>query len=160
MKLLLMNLMILLTTINIYASEADQMFWNEVKNSNDIELLKLYKQNYPNGIFKSLANIKIKRLKQIQNIKTNQAKIPLWLKGFSQKYQYYGVGKANKHFKGKDYQENLARSRARRDLQEKLDKAKLSNKLLFQYNELIETKKYIDKNGRIYILLFIDNFNL
>jgi hypothetical protein len=160
MKLFIIQLIFVSLVSNIYANDADKMFWDEIKNSNDIQLLELYKKNYPEGIFRSLANIKIKRLKKANRIKVTKNKIPIWLKGDCKYYKYYGVGKANKHFKGKDYQENLARNRARRDLQDKFDNDKLLNKQIFNYNKLIESEKYIDKKGRIYILLFIDNDNL
>ena len=160
MKKLFIQLTILFLTINLYANEADKMFWDEVKNSNDIELLELYKKNYPNGIFKSLADIQIKRLRKVNRKVKNKNKIPLWLKGNCKDYKYYGVGKANKHFKGKDYQENLARNRARRDLQDKFDNSILTNEQVFKYNDLIQNEKYIDKKGRVYILLFIDNYDL
>ncbi|MEA2017497.1 MAG: hypothetical protein U9N59_03520 [Campylobacterota bacterium] len=154
------NLIILFLIVNLYANDADKMFWDEVKNSNDIELLELYKKNYPNGLFESLANIKIKRLKKANRIVKDKNKIPNWLKGDCQDYKYYGVGKANKHFKGKDYQENLARNRAQRNLQDKLNDFSLTNEEIFKYRELIQTEKYIDKKGRVYILLFIDNYDL
>ena len=160
MKKILTIFCILLITINLYANESDKMFWDEVKNSNDIELLELYKKNYPKGLFESLADIKIKRLKKSNRIVKNKNKIPNWLKGNSNDYKYYGVGKANKHFKGKDYQENLARNRARRNLQDKFDNFSLTNNQIFKYNELIQSVKYIDKKDRVYILLFIDNYDL
>ena len=160
MRKILICFIILLMTINLYANEADKMFWDEVKNSNDIELLELYKKNYPNGLFESLANIKIKRLNKANRKVKDKDKIPVWLKGDTKDYKYYGVGKANKHFKGKDYQENLSRNRARRDLQDKFENFSLTNDQIFKYNELIQSEKYIDKKGRVYILLYIDNYDL
>ena len=148
---------IFLITINLYANESEKMFWDEVKNSHDIELLELYKRNYPNGLFEPLADIQIKRLKKANRIVKKKNKIPNWLKGDSKDYKYYGVGKANKHFKGKYYQENLARNRARRNLQDMFDNYGLTNNEIFKYNELIQVEKYIDAKGRVYILLFIDN---
>ena len=47
----------------IYGNESEKFFWDEVKNSADIEMLKSYKKQYPHGIFEKLADIKIKRLK-------------------------------------------------------------------------------------------------
>ncbi len=145
----------------VFADKSEKLFWDEVKNSSDIELLKLYKQQYPHGVFEKLADLKIKRL-----LKSNQSDnqidenvIPLWIKG-NVEYRFFGLGKANKHFKGKHYQENLARSRARRNLQKLYDDKHLTNEQMDEYNSLIETKIYTDKNERIYILLYIDNLNI
>ena len=145
----------------MYGNESEKFFWDEVKNSSDIEMLKSYKKQYPHGIFEKLADIKIKRLQRVAE--TNEDKdtneIPLWIKGTT-KYKFYGIGKANKHFKGKHYQENLAKSRAKRKLQKLFDKNNLSNETIEEYNRLQEKKKYVDKKGRIYILLYIDNYNI
>ena len=145
----------------VYANESEKYFWDEVKNSSDIEMLKSYKKQYPHGIFEKLADIKIKRL-QRETESTNEKdtnEITNWIKGTS-KYKFYGIGKANKHFKGKHYQENLARSRAKRKLQKLYDKNNLSNETIAEYNSLEEKKQYIDKKGRIYILIYIDNYNI
>ena len=141
------------------ANESEKFFWDEVKDSSDVELLKLYKKQYPNGTFEKIADLKIKRL--VKSGKTNNDKdgIPTWLKGTTE-YKFYGVGKANKHFKGKHYQENLARNRARSELQTLFVNQKLSNETIDEYNKYIEKKKYVDKKGRIYILLYIDNYNI
>jgi len=153
-------IIICLSTI-LFANEAELLFWNEVKDSNDIELLKLYNKQYPNGTFKPLADIKIKRLIKASIIEdTNPHLIPLWIRGHNVAYKYYGVGDANTHFKGKEYQENLATKRARRNLVRKLDDAGLQEKQKQEYLQLIQTKKYIDKRKRIYILLYIDNYDL
>lgn len=156
------TLLILLCVSGIlYANKAERLFWDEVKNSNDMELLKAYKEEYPNGVFERLADIKIKRLIKTnqEDIQTDENHIPFWING-TKEYRFYGVGKANKHVKGKHYQENLARSRARRDLQKLLDRADLTEKEMYDYNSLIETKMYVDKRDRVYILLYIDNINL
>jgi len=154
-------LIILCLSALLYANKSERLFWDEVKNSRDIELLKLYKEEYPNGVFKRLANIKIKRLIQDNqtSIEADPDAIPYWIKG-TKEYRFYGVGKANKHLKGKHYQENLARSRARKDLQKLLDRANLTEKEMYHYNSLIETKMYVDKRDRVYVLLYIDNINL
>ncbi len=159
MKKTIFILTILITML--FADKAELLFWDEVKDSGDVELLKLYKKQYPHGVFESLADIKIKRLLKAnidQEEPTNI--IPLWIKGYSADYQYYGVGKANTHFKGKNYQENLARSRARKELQKKLDQSDLSQEKIYEYLQLVQTKKYIDERERIYILLYIDNYDL
>ncbi|MGB5867479.1 MAG: hypothetical protein WBG69_06385 [Arcobacteraceae bacterium] len=145
----------------VYGQKEEKLFWDEVKNSSDVELLKLYKKQYPHGIFEKLADIKIKRLLQNnhndEEIEENS--IPSWIKG-SVEYRFFGLGNATKHFKGKHYQENLARSRARRNLQDLFDEKHLSNEKMDEYNSLIETKTYTDEKGRIYIMLYIDNVNI
>ncbi len=158
MKKIIFILTVLVTML--FSNEAELLFWDEVKDSSDVELLKLYKKQYPHGIFESLADIKIKRLTKSNVIEEEETAIPLWIKGRTSKYEYYGVGKSNKHFKGKDYQENLARSRARRNLQKKLDSTDLTQEKMYEYFKLIQTKKYIDDRDRIYILLYIDNYDL
>ncbi len=152
--------MLLIMCLPLFANESENLFWNEVKDTNDIELLNLYKNKYPKGTFESLADIKIKRLKKANKIIKSKNEIPTWLKGTTTDYKYYGVGKANKHFKGKDYQENLARNRARKNLQKKLDKTNLTKKQIYTYIELIQTNTYTNKKGRVYVLLFIDNYDL
>jgi len=144
----------------LFSNEGELVFWDQVKDSSDIELLKLYKQQYPHGVFESLADIKIKRLKQANSIKDEEPTIPLWITGKTSDYEYYGIGKSNKHFKGKYYQENVARSRARKNLQKKFDTADLTQEKIYEYSQLIQTKKYIDPKERIYILLYIDNYDL
>lgn len=141
-------------------NKAEKMFWDEVKDTNDIELLKLYKKRYPNGLFESLADIKIQRLKKV-NVKSNDNEIiPSWLKGYTSDYKFYGVGKANKHFKGEAYQRTLATKRAQRELDYKFKQYKLTEKQINEYSEYISNQEYKDKNDRIYILLYIDNENL
>ena len=144
-----------------YGNKSEKFFWDEVKNSADVELLKSYKEQYPHGVFEKLADIKIRRLQKSldSNEMSDPNKIPSWIKGTNQ-YTYYAVGKANKHFKGEYYQENLARSRAEKKLQKKYDNNNLSNKRMIKYNGLVEQKKYIDKKGRVYILIYLDNYNL
>jgi len=150
----------LFLSISLFANEAEKFFWDEVKNTNDIELLKLYKKKYPKGVFKELADIKIKRLKKINKPKEDHQGIPTWLKGKNIKYKYFGVGKANVHFKGKEYQEKLAKKRARRKLNNKFEEYKLSQKIIYDYEEYIEQKKYINQDKKIYILLYISHDNL
>jgi hypothetical protein len=143
----------------IYADDSEKQYWDEVKYSSDVELLKSYKKQYPHGIFEKIADIKIKRLQKIDTASQDKDVIPNWLKGTSE-YKFYGVGKANKHFKGKHYQENLSRNRARRELQSLFEDNNLENETMNKYNTLIEEKKYVNKKGRIYILLYIDNYNI
>ena len=141
-----------------YSNESEKQYWDEVKNSSDIELLKSYKEQYPHGVFEKIANIKIKRL-QKTNKKEIEEESSHWIKGTSL-YKFYGVGKANKHFKGKHYQENLARNRAKRNLMKLYKSHDLSDETILKYNDLLETKKYTDDRGRIYLLVYIDNYNL
>jgi len=141
------------------ANESEKFFWDEVKDSSDVELLQLYKKQYPNGTFEKIADLKIKRLLRSDRKKDDMDGIPTWLKGTS-KYKFYGIGKANKHFKGKNHQENLARSRAQRELQSLYEENDLSNKMIESYNNELEMMKYTDKNERIYVLLYIENYNI
>ena len=145
----------------VFGNELEKYFWDEVKNSSDIEMLKSYKKQYPQGVFERLADIKIKRLQKNKekDDKKNINKIPVWIKGTA-KYKYYGIGKANKHFKGKYYQENLAKSRAKRKLQKLFDQNNLTNEMMEEYYSLQEKKKYVDHKGRVYILIYIDDYNI
>jgi hypothetical protein len=152
-------LIILLLTHSLFAKNEEKQFWDEVKNSSDVQLLKLYKKRYPHGVFETIADLKIKRLLRSKTEDKEVDGIPLWIKG-DVDYKYYGIGDANKHFKGKHYQENLARSRAKRKLQKTYDEQNLSNELMNEYNELLETKTYTNDRGRIYILIYLDNYNL
>jgi len=145
----------------VYADESEKQYWDEVKNSSDLELLKSYKEQYPHGVFEKIVNIKIKRL--LQSNKTYTVDImkekPFWIKG-NVDYKFYGIGKANKHFKGKHYQENLARSRAKRNLMHTFENNNLTNEMIEKYNSFIEIQQYTDKRERVYILVYIDNYNL
>ncbi|MEA3512735.1 MAG: hypothetical protein U9R37_03945 [Campylobacterota bacterium] len=155
-----MKVLIFLITIfalTVMANESESLFWNEVKDTNDLELLKLYKKKYPNGIFEPLADIKINRINKSNKKELKKDGIPTWLKGNVTQYRYYGVGKANQHFKGKHYQENLARGRAKKELMIKLEKDNLRQEELEIILNDIEEEKYINKKNRIYILLYIDS---
>lgn len=154
--ILAMNLLISI----LFSNEGELQFWDQVKDSSDIELLKLYKQQYPHGVFEPLADIKIKRLNHANTKKDDVNTIPQWISGKTADYEYYGIGKSNKHFKGKYYQENLARSRARKNIQKKFDTADLTQKEIYNYTKLIQEKRYTDTKERIYILLYIDNYDL
>ena len=159
MKTIIVFLFILVTLVN--ASETEKLFWDEVKNSNDIEMLKLYKKKYPNGIFEPLADLKIKRLLKSnrvdKNIKNEQSIIPLWIKGYTDQYKYYGVGKANKHFKGDEYQKTLAIKRAKRELVDKLEESGLDQEKIDHYLTLTQIKEYKNYRERLFILIYIDN---
>ncbi len=151
---------ILLLISSLFADRAEKLFWDEVKDTNDVEMLKLYKKRYPNGVFEPLADLKIDRLEKTEKPKRDSNGIPVWLKGADSYYKYYGIGRANVHSKGIYYQENRARSRAKIELIKRFDKAGLSNEKMFDYIEKMETDKYVDNRGRIYILLYIDNYDL
>jgi len=155
-KLLLLTLL----SLSLFASEAEKLFWDEVKDTNDVEMLKLYKKKYPSGIFESLADLKIKRLEKTEKPKRDLNGIPVWLKGARDYYRYYGIGRANVHSKGKYYQENQARSRAKIELIKRFNSAGLTNEKMFDYIEKMKIDKYVDNKGRIYILLYIDNYDL
>lgn len=43
-------------------------FWEAIKNTNDVENFKLYKEKYPNGIYVNLADLKIRSLSTFQPI--------------------------------------------------------------------------------------------
>ena len=155
-KLLLLTLL----SISLFANEGEKLFWDEVKDTNDVEMLKLYKKKYPSGVFESLADLKIKRLEKTEKPKRDLNGIPVWLKGARDYYRYYGIGRANVHSKGVHYQENQARSRAKKELINRFNQAGLSNEKMFDYIEKMESDKYVDNRGRIYILLYIDNYDL
>lgn len=164
MRLVVIFFSIMLTVYaNSYSKNSEKLFWDEVKDSSDIDMLRLYKTKYPNGTFESIADIKIKRLLRAKNENKQDTfeedGEPFWIKGRLD-YKYFGLGKASKHFKGKHYQENLARSRAKRDLQSLYERDNLSNEQIDKYNELLQTKKYTDERGKMYILLYLDNYDL
>jgi len=138
--------------------EKERYFWDEIKDSNDIELLKLYKQKYPDGIFISIANKKIEYLdsKKSYEIEVLQ-EVPLWIKGDCTIYRYFGFGRANKHFKGEDYQKSLAIKRADRELFGKLENSDLDPKIIEKLKTQIETKLYKNDKDRIFILRYVEN---
>ncbi|MEA3353802.1 MAG: hypothetical protein U9Q33_08315 [Campylobacterota bacterium] len=150
-------LLIFVAVTFLFGSKSEKMFWDEVKDTNDIELLRLYQKRYPNGIFESLAKIKIDRLKKANKDQKDINTIPNWLKGYTEDYKYYGVGKANKHFKGTQYQSSLANKRAKRKLMKKFKENRLTEKEIEEYLKLVEIKEYKDDKQRIYILHYIED---
>lgn len=156
--------MLTLLVIEVPATELtkEQALWTEVKDSKNIELLKFYTDKYPTGTFTELADYKIKQLRNIRinsinqsytNVQTynnsNNSKvniIPEWVidKG-STKYENSSFGSANKHFRGKQYSIKLAKKRALREFPE-VDNI-----------EDIETKYYVDENGKASVLLYIND---
>lgn len=155
-------LAVFLSIVFIFANDVsgDKLFWDEVKDSNSIELLKLYKKNYPDGTFVPLADHKIKLLFK-SSFEEEQVELekPLWLDGKTCKFPFCGFGRANKHFKGEDYQKSLAIKRADRKLFDSL-KLQYSKKQIEKLKSYIQTKIYTDKNKRVYILRFIDQIYL
>ena len=54
--------MCLLTSIGFAQTDSEIEFWQSVKASNDVDMLNAYLQEYPDGKFKSIAILKIKKL--------------------------------------------------------------------------------------------------
>jgi hypothetical protein len=152
---------ILVITLYAGQNKGEKLFWDEVKDSNDIELLKAYKENYPSGIFEAIADIKIKRLRNATITQEDKDGVPFWVHNKSAlNHKYYGIGFSNKHYNGKHYQENLARSRAKAELMKKFEADKLAQDIMYEYFDLIQSDTYTDDRGRIYVLLFVDNYDL
>ena len=158
MKKILFLIIILLNS-NILACDAEKAFWNEIKNSKDIEDFKYYRQKYKNGIFDYLA---LKNIRLLSGAKVNHisSSLPSWIKGDSVDHRYYAVAFASKHYKGEHYSENLARQRAKDKLRDILSKAKLDDRTLRKYNNIIKSERYKSKNGRIYVMVYINNYEL
>ena len=157
---------LILFMINLFANNCDKekLFWDEIRDSENIKDFLYYNKKYPDGIFEYFANKKINSLRDNYFQDTVSLSRPNWINTptykYKYKYKYSAVGYANKHFKGKNYQENLARNRAKDKLQEQFDLNKLSNNEQLKYYDVIKTDKYYDKNGRVYIYLYIDNYDL
>ena len=67
----LVLILMVFTTPIVHAQTATEIeFWQSVKASDDIDMLKAYLQEYPDGIFRSLAVLKIKQL-QLDKIKNH-----------------------------------------------------------------------------------------
>jgi len=56
------QLLILTLVSTLYSSTTEDLFWEEVRDSNSIYMLQLYKQKYPNGTFTIFADKKIEKL--------------------------------------------------------------------------------------------------
>ena len=155
-------LLVSLCILGLMANECEKekYFWDEIRNSKDIEDFKYYNKKYPNGIYEYIAIKNIKQLRKTNNKMQLVGKKPTWLKGYTDDYKYYAVGTANKHFNGTHYQENLAKSRAKEKLYERFNKANISQDTQYKYYEVMQEKKYIDDKGRVYILLYIDNYDI
>jgi hypothetical protein len=59
LKILLLSIIIF---SSLFSATGEEMFWQEVRDSNNIELLELYKNKYPNGTYEVFADIKINKL--------------------------------------------------------------------------------------------------
>ncbi|MEA3499035.1 MAG: hypothetical protein U9R16_08250 [Campylobacterota bacterium] len=155
-------LIISLFIFNLSANECDkeQLFWSEIKSSKDIEDFKYYNKKYPDGIYNYLANKYIKQLGGASDTITMLDDEPLWIDGKTLLYKYYGVGKANKHFKGIKYQVNLAQKRAKRELLKKFDEDNITTNRVEELESILRLEKYIDENNKVYILVYIDNYEL
>ncbi len=86
-----------------FSNASEALLWNEVKNSNNIKLLELFKSKYPQSDLIVLANMKIAKLRKKSNlIKHNNIKLFQYGKYrcnrsvfiFNQNYSaYYSYGK-------------------------------------------------------------------
>ena len=55
--------LLLASPIGLAQTASEIEYWQSVKNSNDVDMLNAYLQEYPDGKFKILAEIKIKKIK-------------------------------------------------------------------------------------------------
>jgi hypothetical protein len=159
MKRLLLIVLIFSTGLFAYDCDEEKLFWDEIKNSKDIADFKYYNQRYPDGIYEYLANKAIKQLRGGKK-RVSRSGVPNWINGDTPEYRYYAVAYANVHFKGKHYQENLARGRAIQKLQDEFNEANLDADTHYRYNSIVQTKVYKDKKGKIYVMAYIDNYDL
>ena len=155
-------LLICLFIFNLEANECDkeQLFWNEIKDSKDIEDYKYYNKKYPNGTFEYLANKYINQLRESENPIITIEDEPRWINGESLKFKFYGVGKSIKHFNGIKYQKKLSLRRAMINLEERLDQSDLDKERQDELKKLIKSKEYTDNNDNYYILLYIENYEI
>jgi len=160
MKKLLLIVLLFSSSLFAYDCDEEKLFWDEIKNSKDIEDFKYYKRKYPDGIYEYLANKNLKLLSKNSKRRSSKNDVPNWIGGSSAEYRYYAVSYANKHFKGKHYQENLARGRAIQKLQDQLNESNLHPDTIYRYNSIIQTKTYRDKHDKIYVLVYLDNYDL
>lgn len=157
MKKYILFLFFVCSVVVANPNKGDKLFWEEVKSTNDIELLRAYQKEYPNGIFYRLAEIKIKRLQKEKHKLLSHDNEPLWVREIVN-HRYFGVGYANKHYKGIDYQKNKAKSKAKKELLKLFQKNRLSEKRRHHYFRNIETQTYINKNKRVYVLVYVPNY--
>ena len=155
-------LLISLFIFNLMANDCDkeQLFWDEIKHSKDIEDYKYYNKKYPNGTYEYLANKYINQLRESDDIITITENEPNWIYGESLKFKFYGVGKAIKHFNGIKYQKKLSLKRAMIDLDDRLEDSSLDKDRIEELKNLIKSQEYIDNNDNFYILLYIENYEI
>jgi len=138
---------ILLYTI-LFASNTDieLALWNDVKNSNDITMLKIYLKKYPNGIFSEIAKLKIRKLILLND--NSSIKNLLWWKSDAKiPFKYYGVGSSGSWAVDP---EAIAKKRAIENLKEQIDYSS-------QKNLNIKFLKHTTKYGKVFILAYMDN---
>jgi len=82
--------------------------------------------------------------------------LPSWIYTANQ-YKYFGLATANNHIKGKHYQENVARSKAKRKIILLFEQDRLSYKTKKEYISHFEEKKYMDQDKKVYVLIYLDN---
>lgn len=158
MKIIYWFLFALITTLSASSLEADKMFWDEVKNSHRIELLELYKKQYPNGIFVPLADQKIKKLskKKHKDQKSDQ-----WNGSKTCDYAYCGMGYVYFNNNTLDqHQKSLAFKRAQRKLISSLEDNYSSDEIE-KLKEFIQTQYFTDNKKRKYqVLRYIEQNDL
>ncbi len=160
MKKVLLIVLALSLSLFAYDCDEERLFWEEIKHSKDIEDFKYYKRKYPDGIYEYLATKNLKILSKSGKRALSKNEVPNWINGSTPEYRYYAVAYANVHFKGKQYQENLARGRAVQKLQDDFNDANLDVDTHYRYNSIIQTKVYRDKKNKVYVLVFVDNYDL
>ena len=68
--------LLLASPIGLAQTASEIEYWQSVKNSNDVDMLNAYLQEYPDGKFKNLAEIKIKKLGgTVTSSQTNNAEL-------------------------------------------------------------------------------------
>jgi len=163
MKIIL--LVVLVFSLNLFATDDDEvLFWNEIKDSKDIEDFKYYNERYPDGVYEYLSNKQIKKISRSKyqnkkNKKYQKDEIPTWIKG-NANYRYYSVGYSNRHFKGKHYAQNLARDRAMRTLQDQYNDENIDDDTIYKYNKILKEEVFINKDKRTYVLIYIDDYDI
>ena len=86
---------------------------------------------------------------------------PYWINDEKIPYRYYGKCGIFVHKNGKNYTINLAKNIAKQNLIKKLDKnINLTQDQKIDLMGHLKTKQYKSNNGRIYIFVYIDEYNL
>ena len=142
-KLILISILV----VSLFSNDNQQALWDEVKNSNDIILLKIYLKKYPDGIFSDIAKLKIKRLNPIKN-SFNIDNISWW-RDDNLPFKYYGIGSAGTWAADP---KNVALKRAKSSLEDKLDNLSDEQRDIILNN--LQIKEHIDKYGKVYVLVY------